>query len=1205
VAGPKRTSGDNAANGHLPDGAAETAAGKSGKAGTASAPSPTASPAPATSDQPAPSSPPESFPVVGIGASAGGLGAFEAFFSAMPSDSEPGIAFVLVQHLAPDHKSLLVELLQRYTNMQVFEAADGMKVRANCAYIIPPNADIALTDHTIRLTEPAMTRGLRLPIDHLFRSLAEAHRERAMCIVLSGTGSDGALGVRAIKGEGGMAMAQSPESAEHDGMPLAAIGTGLVDYVLPPAMMPEQLLSYVQHAYRRLPAHEMAGRDRDFLSNVCALLRARTGHDFSQYKETTLVRRLERRMALHQIDDGNEYLRHARDNPNEVDFLFRDLLIGVTNFFRDPEAFALLEAKVIPKLLAEHSPRTPVRVWVCGCSTGEEAYSIAILLQEQIEAAKRAHTVQLFATDIDRTAIERARLGIYPASIAADITPERLARNFTYDEHGDSYRINKSIRDMLIFSEQDVIKDPPFSRLDLVSCRNLLIYLSPAVQRRLIPLFHYALRPGGTLFLGPSETVGESAPLFQTIDRKWKIYLRPETDMPGIRPALPRYVSPRFEREAPARSGQSLDARGLSPQQLTEQVLLTHYAPVAMLVNARGEIVHIVGRSGRYLEPSPGDATMNVLSMARDGLRRELTVSLHKAVTAREPVVYRNLRVRSNGDFTLAHLTVRPALTTGDGSADLYLVILEELPPDEQGGAGDGRSQSSDRMGELEQELRAKEEYLQTTLEELETTNEELKSANEEMQSVNEELQSTNEELETSKEELQSVNEELSTVNTELQDKVNDLTRVNNDMNNLLAGTGVGTVFVDFQLRVSRFTPAATQVLNLIPTDVGRPVGHVTTNFTRYDRLVEDTREVLETLAPIEAEVQVESGEWYLMRIRPYRTTDNVIDGAVLTFVDISERRRAEESLRASEARFQAVVSQAYAAVTTLDPAGRFTYANDEACAMLGYPRDELLKLGIQDITAPEDLARILVPFEALATGGAEFESETRCRRRDGSTLWTHTRFNGIRNADGAVESVASISFDISERKRLEAELARTDAQLARDVEGFNRLHALNTMSAGASSLQPVLDEIVEAAVTISGADMGSLQILDDAGDMRIAAQRGLDPALAQSIDGAPGREGPAWRALTTRSRVVVDDIAHHVAEGGQSLAALEAAGVHGLQATPLLGRFEALVGVCTTYFRSPAIPPQRTLTLLDLLARQAAEIVERVRTERRGRKDP
>ena len=871
----------------------------------------------------------DDFPVVGIGASAGGLAAFEAFFSALPDNAANQMAFVLVQHLSPDYKSILTGLIQRYTRMQVYEVVDGMEVKPGCTYIIPPNRDLALQGGRLHLFEPSAPRGLRLPIDYFFRSLAQDRGEHAICIVLSGTGSDGALGVRAVKGEGGMAMAQKPESAEHDGMPLSAIATGLIDTVLPPAEMPAQLIAYVAHAFgskRHLVSPPTASHE-NALKKICVILRTQTGHDFSQYKETTLLRRVERRMALHQIERVDEYIRLLQRMPAEAEALFRDLLIGVTNFFRDPDAFEMLQNRVIPDLFAAKPAGGSVRIWCCGCSTGEEAYSLAILVQEHLQSLSQTYKVQIFATDIDKRAVDQARSGIFPASIAVDVPAKRLARFFTQEEEGGTYRINKTIRDLLIFSEQDVIKDPPFSRVDLISCRNLMIYLNPDLQRKLVPLFHYALNPAGVLFLGTSETVGEYVNLFATLDRKWKIYQRREETLSAPRPVLGTFILPAAEGQAnprrPAPAGR--DEARLNLRSLTEQSLLDHYARTGLLVNARGDILYIYGRTGQYLEPAVGDAAgMNILAMAREGLRQELTLALRKAVVRKETVVCQELHVKTNGDYTLVNLAVRPAAPEPSGAApDLFLVILEEAAPIVQppaAPAAESPAPANNRITALEQELRSKEEYLQTTLEEMETANEELRSTNEEMQSVNEELQSTNEELETSKEELQSVNEELSTVNTELQTKVSELSRVNNDMNNLLAGTGVATIFVDLQLKIVRFTPSATQVINLIQTDLGRPVAHIVSNLMDYNRLVEDLRQVLDTLTPVEEEVQTKTGAWYLMRIRPYRTLENVIEGGVVTFVDITQRKRLERAVESSHLGLtETILSAAWEPILILD----------------------------------------------------------------------------------------------------------------------------------------------------------------------------------------------------------------------------------------------------------------------------------------------
>ncbi len=833
------------------------------------------------------------FPVVGIGASAGGLAACEAFFSNMPAEIDPGMAFVLVQHLAPDYKSILSDLIRRYTQMQVFEVEDGMQVKPNCIYVIPPNFDMALLNGELHLLDPASPRGHRLPIDFFFRSLAQDQEEHAICVVLSGTGSDGSQGVRAIKGAGGMAMAQKPESAEYDGMPRSAIATGLVDYVLPPAEMPAHLISYTNYINNRppKPIPDPMPKEEADLKKIFILLRVQTGHDFSLYKPSTILRRIERRMAVNQIKLIDDYIKFLRHSPKEVDDLFRNLLIGVTNFFRDPEAFAAFEKIIIPKIFENKNQGETIRVWSPGCSTGEEAYSIAILLKEHMDTLRRDHKVQIFATDIDSQAIATARLGYYPASIAADVTPERLGRFFTSEDGGSAYRIHKNIRDTLVFSEHNVIKDPPFSKLDLISCRNLLIYFNGKLQKKILPLFHYILKPGGFLFFGTSESIGEHTNLFGVVDSKSKLYQRKEEIIGYRRVEMASFLPPLMESntinptEINAQNTiyvASLEDSSLS--ELTEQVLLKYSVPAAALINHQGDILYLHGRTGKFLEPASGEAGVNnILKMARDGLQRELATDLHKAVLTNEVVFSPNLRVKTNGDYTSVHLTVRPVTINNSPSQNqhapdsLFLVILQQalsfdmpsapLPDEEQdkSAAIKPGSEADVLVSSLREELRAKEEYLQAFKEELETANEELMSSNEEMQSVNEELQSSNEELETSREELQSINEELSTINAELEANLTDLSIINNDMNNLLAGTGIATLFVDLNLHILRFTPTATEIINLIQTDIGRPVSHIVSNMVNYEHLVEDIQAVLNTLIPKEVEVQTNKGAWFKM----------------------------------------------------------------------------------------------------------------------------------------------------------------------------------------------------------------------------------------------------------------------------------------------------------------------------------------------------
>ena len=950
------------------------------------------------------------FPIVGIGASAGGLAAFEAFFSGMPADVDPGMAFVLVQHLAPDHKSILSDLIRRYTRMQVFEVEDGMPVQINCAYIIPPNRDMAFLGGSLQLLEPSAPRGQRLPIDFFFRSLAADQHERAIGIVLSGTGSDGTLGVRAIKGESGMVMAQSPESTEFDGMPRSALATGLVDYQLTPEQMPAQLISYAQHAYGR--AHPTEGvpapLTENALKKIYVLLRAQIGHDFSSYKPSTIQRRIERRMAVHQIEAIDDYVKFLQQTPPEVEALFHDLLIGVTHFFRDTEAFLVLQEQGIPKLFANKRADAVIRVWITGCSTGEEAYSLAILLQERMEVLKHSYTVQIFATDIDPEAIATARIGLYPASIAADMSAERLNRFFTPEPLNGGYRVHKGIRDMLVFSEQSLIKDPPFSKLDLICCRNLLIYLGADLQKMVIPLFHYALNPGGLLFLGSSEGVGGFDDLFGVVDRKAKLYQRKDSLL-GLQRTLMNRVLPgisAISAELPRSNVRSAFPVKLPLREMTEQAMLRQLAPTAALVNGHGDILYLHGRSGMYLEPSAGEAGIsNILKMARQGLRPALSSALHKALSSGQTVQVAAVRVKTNGHYSLVDLNVSPVTTHLDVPTELplFLVLLEEgrgadLRADgiaSAGSAGGARaptpeSEHEARIAALTQELRAKDEYLQSTHEELESSTEELKSSNEEMQSVNEELQSTNEELETSKEELQSVNEELATVNTELQSKVTDLSRTNDDMSNLLAGTGIGTVFVDHQLRILRFTPAASAIINLIATDVGRPVAHIVSNLVGYTDLVVDLRAVLDSLIPKEVDVQAADGKWYTLRIQPYRTLDNVIEGAVISFIDITEVVRVRDALAKAndQLRLAVVLRDASDAMTVQDLEGRMIAWNPAAERLYGWSEAQALAMNARERIpgnlregALEQLSRlsraeVLQPYhtQRLTSGGSVLE---------------------------------------------------------------------------------------------------------------------------------------------------------------------------------------------------------------------------------------
>ena len=831
------------------------------------------------------------FPIVGVGCSAGGLEALEKFLTHVPADS--GMAIVIVQHLAPDHESSLPQLLQRLTPMTVVEVADGMVVQAGHVYVIPPNHDLSLLHGKLHLLDPASPRGLRLPIDFFLRSLAEDQREKAIAVILSGMGSDGVFGLRAVKEKGGLTLVQEPATAGADSMPRSAIEAGVADIVSPPESMAGRIAGFLRHPLQELQQEPTQTAEiLSALDRIVILLRDRSGNDFSLYKTNTLYRRIERRMAVHQIGDLDGYVRYLRSNPQEMDLLFRELLIGVTRFFRDPAVWESLRSEAIPSLLSRHPYGGALRAWVPGCSTGEEAYSLAIVFRETMEQLKpeARFTLQIYATDLDHDAVNQARRGCYADNIAADVSPERLARNFLPEDSG-GFRIAKAIREMVVFAPQNILSDPPFTKLDFISCRNLLIYFGPQAQRQLMPMFHYALNPGGVLLLGSAETTGNFGHLFSPINNKARLFRRIDRALPVGEFALPGKVLQRTAAVSPTSPDSGAEDLG----QLTDQLIQQNFSPAAVLVNPDGDILYISGRTGKYLEPAAGKTNMNIHAMAREGLREALIGMVRKAFKESKPVYLNGLRVGTDGGTHIVDVTLqavaRPAPLRGR-----VIVVFKDVP------APPPRRRSGKRIEpethrELEQELTQAREALQVTQEEMQTTVEELKSSNEELQSTNEELQSTNEELTTSKEELQSLNEELQTVNAELQSKVDDLTWVRNDMSNLLNSTEIATVFLDNEMRLRRFTTHATRLFKLIPGDVGRLLSDIVSDLD-YPELQEDAHAVLRSLVFQEKEVTTHDGRWYRVRIMPYRTQDNIIDGVVVTFIDITEIKELEAELR-------------------------------------------------------------------------------------------------------------------------------------------------------------------------------------------------------------------------------------------------------------------------------------------------------------------
>jgi two-component system CheB/CheR fusion protein len=856
------------------------------------------------------------FPIVGMGASAGGLKAFEQFFSKVPPDC--GMAFVLIPHLDPGHVSMLPELLKKYTRMPVIQVKDSTQVEPNTIYVIPPNKKMAIMHGTLLLTDVTEPRGLRLPIDTFFRSLAEDQGSNAIAVVLSGTGTDGTLGLRAIKENGGLAIAQDAASAEYDGMPRSALQTGLLDYVLPPDKIGE-LLAKRPRMLRPIdigtptPTAEFS----DVLTKIFRLLRAKTGHDFSVYKKPTVIRRLDRRMSIHDIESPAQYLHFLEQSPEELSLLHRDLLISVTHFFRDPEAFEALRAVLEPMLAARSTDS--FRIWVPGCATGEEVYSIAIILRECMDSLKKHLNVQIFGTDVDSDAVAKARAAIYPPNIVSDITPERLTRFFTVSKANNGYTIIKEIREMALFSIQDLLKDPPFTRLDLVSCRNVLIYLDSASQQRVLRLFHYALRRDGILFLGSSETATESFGLFEEVNKKWKIFRRRQLDYAEGELPFPVELSRVEPWEAVPRVP-AKEVREPQVARIAERLLLDRYAPACVLVDRSSCILYTHGPTRRYFELPEGAPSLNVLEMARGSLKSALATLLDKnGVSKKRTSSLEGVQVRIDGSYQRLNLRATRHRADREGG-ELTLITFEPVAPIKLKGTQKAPLASRDRgrVAQLERELRDARQRLQTTIDEMQSSNEELKSYNEEVQSVNEELQSANEELESSKEELQSLNEELATVNAELQRKLEELSGANDDMKNLLDSTKIATLFLDSQLQIKRFTPEVARIINLIPTDVGRPLSHFKTAL-QDENLAQDAQEVLDTLLPKEREIGSTEGQWYLKRVNPYRTTGNVIDGVVITFTDITQRKQSESKVEAARNFAESIVETVKEPLVILD----------------------------------------------------------------------------------------------------------------------------------------------------------------------------------------------------------------------------------------------------------------------------------------------
>ncbi|HJQ79587.1 MAG TPA: chemotaxis protein CheB [Lacipirellulaceae bacterium] len=972
-----------------------------------------------------------SFPVVGVGASAGGLEAFIEFFEVMPDDS--GIAFVLIQHLPPDRESLVASILAKHTRMSVHEVEDGMPVDANNVYVIRPGHTLTIKDGKLRLGAPLAKPGHNRPVDDFFRSLAEEQRERAIGIIMSGMGSNGSSGAEQIKAVGGVLIAQEPESAKYPSMPRHLIDTGNADFILRPNEMPAVLVRYASHSYARdgrVP-ETVAQRERHHLNEILTALRARTRRDFSGYKKPTILRRIQRRMSLNQVDELGDYAKLLRQNPSEASALSDDLMIHVTGFFRDVEAWETLRERVIVPLVQSREPDSSIRCWVAACSSGEEAFTLGMLLSEAAAEAGKSFDIKVFATDTADRSLSLARNGTYPLGIESEVPLTYLDRYFERDD--SVYRIKREVRELVVFAPQNIIQDPPFSRLDICTCRNLLIYLEPELQRRILSLLHFGLREGGILFLGSSEAVSGADELFETVDKRARIFRR----VGPTRHGTLGFAFPAAVDESASSAAATIRPGKPSINQLTNHLLLDRFTPAAVTIDREHRIVYFHGDTNPYLSQPVGEPTRELLMLARDHVRGALRTALQKAVSEYRFATARGgLVERPEGRFR-AEVTVMPF--DDKLAAGHFLVTFHEqeepaaLPPAPSG------ADASQQVARLQDELNRVRDELQSTIEELQSSNEEMRASNEEAMSVNEELQSTNEELETSKEELQSLNEELSTVNVQLQTKMEELEATTNDLTSLLSSTDIAVMFLDTKLQIRRFTPAISDLFDAIPADIGRPLSDLAEKFRDPD-LPGDSQAVLDRLAPVEREIISSTGRVYLRRTLPYRTSDNRIAGVVITFVDISERKRAEEALRTVEDRFRLVTEGApdFAMLLT-DPRGRIVTWNVGAERLLGWTAAEAIGKSMAMIYPPEggpEQARRELEHAAQYGRAAD---ETWHVRKSGARLWGSGVLTAVRDANGELTGFVKIMRDDTARKQ--AEIERADSL---DREKAARLEAEN-----------------------------------------------------------------------------------------------------------------------------------------------------------------
>ncbi|TVQ11491.1 MAG: PAS domain S-box protein [Bacteroidetes bacterium] len=971
---------------------------------------------------------------VGVGASAGGLEALEQFFRKMPPDS--GLSFVVVQHLSPDYKSLMVELLSKHTMMQVQRAEDGMKIMPNCIYLIPPKKNMTIFHGTLFLTDKNLNHIINLPIDIFFRSLAEDYGDKSVGIILSGTGSDGTLGIRAIKGIGGMVMAQDDNSAKFDGMPRSAIATGMVDYILPAEKMPEELLKYVKHPLTsKARENENTSGQDNTLGKILSIIRNTTGVDFTYYKPNTIIRRLERRISINQISSYDDYVTFLEQSVKEANILYKELLIGVTRFFRDTDSFDIIKEQVIPQILKNKSKDDPIRFWSVGCSTGEEVYSLAMLLKEHIGENDNNHDIKIFATDLDKESIEYGSMGLYPESIVADVSMERLKKFFIKKEKG--YQIKENIRKMVIFATHNIIKDPPFSKIDLISCRNMLIYLKPQMQKKVLSLFHFSLHKKGYLFLGSSESLGDLSKNFNTINSKWKIYSFKDN---YNNDNIGDFLLPSVQRPGNSSMMPVISAKSHETSDLTDYIynsIIEEFLPPSLIIDENFEIVHILKDVNKYIKLPSGKVSLDILSLIRKEICTTLSIAIHKAFKEDKEIIYNGFKLREKGEIIHLNIKVKPIAKKIKSRKLLFIAFEEQHTIKTIISENDSQSieyDTNQQIKDLELELKYTRENLQATIEELGTSNEELQATNEELIASNEELQSTNEEL-------QSVNEELYTVNSEYQNKIDILTQLNNDINNLLKNTNIGTVFLDRNLLIRKFTPAVTSAINILDMDIGRPIHHISHN-TLYDSFLEDIENVLRTLVIKEVEVQGKKNNWFLMRILPYRTLENAIDGVVITFFDITERKIFEEQIQRKSNLLISVLDNSPVASTILDENGKITYANHMAEKVLGLTKDEITrrnyntpKWKITDENGKDFPDEKLPFFIVTNTGRPVFDVIHNIEWPDGTLKTLSINGSPIFDEHKKVDGVICTLIDITQKREYEEKLNREHELLIRVLQ--------------------------------------------------------------------------------------------------------------------------------------------------------------------------